>query len=252
MNERKRVSILGVLVDALNLNEAVALCQRWVAEKKRYYICFSPAHAILGAHDDYELKTIYNQSDLNAPDGMPIAWFVKAAGYPATSRVYGPDVMKSLLSLPGYRHYFYGGTPETVAALISKTNAANQFDLNVVGIECPPFRPTTKIEEELSCQKINQAQADFLWIGIGSPQQEKWIRRNRDQINTPVILGVGAAFDFLSGHKKQAPPWLQKMGLEWFFRLCSEPRRLFRRYLLGYPRFVVLVLLQVLKLRKFY
>jgi N-acetylglucosaminyldiphosphoundecaprenol N-acetyl-beta-D-mannosaminyltransferase len=145
----------------------------------------------------------------------------------------------------GYRHYFYGGAPgvgEKLAAVLEK-----QFPgLQIVGIDSPPFRALTADEIQAEQARIQAAHPDIVWIGIGSPRQEIWMSEHTAGLNVPVLAGVGAAFDFLSGNKPQAPKWVQRSGLEWFYRLISEPRRLWRRYLLGYPRFVVLVVLQAL------
>lgn len=252
MKKREQVSVLGIKVDALSLIEAIEQIKAWAETKEKHFVLFSPAHAILGAYDDPKLKEIYNQADLNAPDGMPIAWFVKHSGFPLTTRVYGPDVMRTILACPNYRHYFYGGTEKVTLDLFSKFRDSNgKLGFAIAGVENPPFRIPNAAEEKETIARINAAHPDFLWVGIGSPKQEFWIAKHRAELDVPVILGVGAAFDFLSGNKKQAPTWIQKIGMEWFFRFLSEPKRLFKRYILGYPRFVILILLQILKLRHY-
>jgi N-acetylglucosaminyldiphosphoundecaprenol N-acetyl-beta-D-mannosaminyltransferase len=204
-------------------------------------------------YDYPDLRDIYNHSGLTTPDGMAIVWLLRAKGFRDVERVYGPDLMRAVCQKGverGYRHYFYGGAPgvgEKLAAVLQQQNPG----LQVVGVDSPPFRKLTTLEIEAERMRIQTAHPDIVWVGIGSPRQEIWMSEQIGWLNVPVLVGVGAAFDFLSGNKRQAPAWVQRSGLEWFYRLASEPRRLWRRYLLGYPRFVVLVVLQALGLLRF-
>lgn len=163
-------------------------------------------------------------------------------------RVYGPDLMLALCERSlekGYRHFFYGGAPGVPERLAERLGA--RFPgLRVVGTFSPPFRPLTLEEDEKVVRMINGASPDILWVGLGAPKQERWMAEHRDRLRVPVMIGVGAAFDFYAGVKRQAPRWMQRAGLEWLFRLCQEPRRLWRRYLLNIPRFLCLVAAQEL------
>lgn len=241
--------ILGLPVSAICMQDALDAMQHWIDQRTPNYICCVPAHTVMNVYDHPELQPIFEESGLNTPDGMAIVWLLRWAGFRQVERVYGPDLLQAACSYGlerGWRHYFYGGTPETVSGLAAKLQ--NQFPgLQVTGLESPPFRPLTPEEDEESCRRMMAAEADIVWVGLGSPKQEKWMHTHAGRVGAPVLVGVGAAFDFLSGAKSQAPRWVQKLGMEWLFRLVSEPRRLWKRYVLGYPRFIFLVLGQLLR-----
>jgi len=248
-----RINVLGVEVSAINLAAAVETILEWITRGSREYVCLAPVHAVMECYRSLELTRIYNESGLTTPDGMPIVWLLKSKGYSGVSRVYGPDLMLALMqrsSSAGPRHYFYGGTPEVLDRLVLKLRTHSP-NLQVAGCHAPPFRPLTAQEDREAVEAINAAGPDILWVGLGSPKQERWMAAHRDKIHAPVMLGVGAAFDFLSGAKPQAPHWMQRSGLEWLFRLVTEPRRLWRRYLIDSPLFVALVLAQSLGGRRF-
>ncbi|HQF61006.1 MAG TPA: WecB/TagA/CpsF family glycosyltransferase [Anaerolineaceae bacterium] len=247
-----RVNLLGVGVHPICMADALSAIQTWIASRQPHYICLTPAHAIMECVDHPELRPIYNHSGLTTPDGMAIVWLLRAAGHPTVERVYGPDLLAAACQAglePGWRHYFYGGAPG-VPEQLSASLSARFPGLQVCGTCSPPFRPLTDTESQAMQAEIQSAHPDILWVGIGSPRQERWMSAWVNCLDVPVLVGVGAAFDFLSGIKPQAPRWIQRSGLEWLFRLFSEPSRLWRRYLLGYPRFVVLILLQALGLRR--
>jgi len=239
----ERIDLLGVKISAINMAQALAEIDGWIAHRQPNYICVTPIHTIMDCYDDPKLREIYNHSGLTTPDGMPVVWWLQFHGKKWAERVYGPDLMLALCAhsiKPGYRHYFYGGTPAVLQSL--EDNLVGRFEgLQVCGSYSPPFRPLTEEEDLEVIKRINQAAPDILWVGIGSPRQEYWMARHASRVKAPVLIGVGAAFDFLSGRKPQAPLWVRRAGLEWFFRLASEPRRLWRRYLLGYPRFLFLL-----------
>jgi N-acetylglucosaminyldiphosphoundecaprenol N-acetyl-beta-D-mannosaminyltransferase len=199
-----------------------------------------------------DLRTIYNASGLTTPDGMPLVWLAHLKGYSDVSRVYGPDLMLALCEHSierGYAHYFYGGSSTTLEQLVA--NLTHHFPgLKIAGIDSPPYRPLTPDEDAKIVDKINAANPDILWVGLGAPKQERWMAAHIDRLCAPALIGVGAAFDFHAGLKPQAPRWMQQSGLEWFFRLINEPRRLWRRYLTDNPLFVALVLLQMLGIIK--
>lgn len=248
-----RISILGVGISAVNMETTLAAIAAWIDRRETHYICCAPAHAIMNCVDDHELRKLYNQSGLTTPDGMPIAWLLRLAGQKQVDRVYGPDLLLAACERGlsrGWRHFFYGATPEVSTNLVR--NLQNRhIGLNVAGVLTPPFRPLTEEEDRIECEQIRSAHPDVLWVGTGSPRQERWMAAHAAELSVPVIVGVGAAFDFLSGAKPQAPRWMQRGGLEWAFRLFNEPRRLWKRYLLGYPRFITLLMLQALHLRSF-
>ena len=247
------VNVLGVQVSAINLEAAIEMILGWVAHGGQEYVCLAPVHAVMECYRSPELTRIYNRSGLTTPDGMPIVWLLRSKGYSDVSRVYGPDLMLALMqrsSSAGPRHYFYGGTPEVLDRLVLKLRTHSP-NLQVAGCHAPPFRPLTAQEDREAVEAINAAGPDILWVGLGSPKQERWMAAHRDKIHAPVMLGVGAAFDFLSGAKPQAPHWMQRSGLEWLFRLVTEPSRLWRRYLIDSPLFVALVLAQRLGWRRF-
>jgi N-acetylglucosaminyldiphosphoundecaprenol N-acetyl-beta-D-mannosaminyltransferase len=183
---------------------------------------------------------------------MSIVWLLKLSGHAHVSRVYGPDLSLAVIERGltyGWKHFFYGGAPETPALLAEKLK--EKFPkLLVSGTYSPPFRDLTPIEEGEIARIINQASPDILWVGISSPKQEKWMAKIIDKLNVPVLIGVGAAFDFLSGRKAQAPLWMQRNGLEWFFRLITEPHRLWKRYA-QLPWFVLLVFAQKLGIKSY-
>ncbi len=214
-------------------------------------MCVSSSHPILEAHDHPEFRQILNSSGLTTPDGMPIVWLLRARGFKHVERVYGPDLMQAVCAYGlerGYRHYFYGGAegvPERLAQRLQE-----QFPgLCVVGTYSPPFRPLTPEEDAAVVARIQAARPDIVWVGISSPKQEAWMYAHVERLGVPALVGVGAAFDFLSGAKRQAPRWIQRSGFEWLFRLACEPRRLWRRYL-QYPRFAVLAIIDLVRYKK--
>jgi N-acetylglucosaminyldiphosphoundecaprenol N-acetyl-beta-D-mannosaminyltransferase len=249
---RSRVNVLGVGVDPINLRTALAAIDRWIERGERHYVCLAPVHNILACQDDPGLERVFNQSGLTTPDGMPLVWIARAHGYRQTNRVYGPDLLLAACEhglSPGYSHYFYGGGPR-VAHDLARALISRFPGLKVAGTAAPPLRPLSAREQQDEIDRINAASPDIVWVAIGSPRQEHWMADNVDQLNASILIGVGAAFDFLSGRKPWAPRWIQRSGFEWLFRLATEPRRLWRRYL-RYPQFVVLYAAQVLGIRRF-
>lgn len=243
-----RLDVLGLGVDPFSLDRAVAAITDWIATGTPGYICLATVHGVIESRRDPELAAAYARASLVGTDGMPLVWWCRAAGLPA-ERVYGPDLTLAVCAASaaqGWRHFLLGATDETLAALTG--NLQRRFpDLQIVGTLAPPFRPMTGAEEAEIVAAINAARPDIVWIGLGAPKQEKWMARHRGQVAAPMMIGVGAAFDFLAGTKRQAPPWMGRNGLEWLFRLCSEPRRLARRYLAGNALFVALTLARLVR-----
>jgi len=245
-----RTNILGVGVSAITMAMALDIIGSWIAHDAREYVTVADVHSVMRTQRDAHLRQIHGRAGLVTPDGMPLVWLSRLYGQRGVERVYGPDLMMALCGhSAAYRHFFYGGkegTPEKLAARLREKFP----DLLVVGTCSPPFRPLTEEEDESVVSMINAAAPDIVWVGLGAPKQERWIADHRDRLDAPVLIGVGAAFDFLAGLKRQAPRWMQRSGLEWFFRLLCEPRRLGRRYLVNNPLFVFYVLLQLSGLRR--
>jgi len=247
-----RVNVLGVRVSAIQMADALAAIDHWIQTRTPQYVTVTPAHAVMDADRDPELRRIFNQSGMTTPDGMAIVWLLRLRGHREVERVYGPDVMLATCRAGmqrGYRHYLYGGG-DGVADLLARRLGEECPGLLIVGTHTPPFRELTEDEDASVVDLINSAQPDIVWVGLSTPKQERWMAAHRGRIIAPVMIGVGAAFDFLSGTKPQAPRWMRRSGLEWLFRFATEPRRLWPRYR-QYPRFVLLALAQLLGLRQY-
>ena len=253
MGNLPRVNILGVGISAINMEMALDLIDVWIKCQESEYVCITPVHSVMDCQRDPELRRIQNASGMTTPDGMPLVWLSRLHGHDYVDRVYGPDLMLALCERSvekGYRHFFYGGA-EGVAEQLA-ANLQDRFpDLRVTGTYSPPFRPLTEDEDGEIVQMINESNPDIVWVGLGAPKQERWVASHVDRLKAPVLIGVGAAFDFHTGRKPQAPQWMQRRGLEWLFRLMTEPGRLWKRYLINNPLFVALVLLQALGLRRY-
>lgn len=233
--------ILDVPVSIVGLDSAVAAIIGWVRQKQAHYVCVRDVHGVMRAQDDPALMALHEDAGLVTPDGMPLVWLARRRGHAEVSRACGADLVNELCRVSvehGYRHYFYGGKPgvaERMAAVLS-----GRFPgLQVAGTATPPFRPLTAEEDAEATARIVAAAPDIVWVGLSTPTQEFWMRDHVGRIPGATLMGVGAAFDFHAGDVKRAPRWMQKAGLEWLHRLCSEPRRLWRRYLVLAPRFVV-------------
>ncbi len=252
MHPIDRENILGVHIGAINMTQTLDTIDYWIAHKQQNYVCVTPAHGVMDCYRKPELRTIFNNSGLTTPDGMSIVWLLQLAGHRHVRRVYGPDLMLTVCKHSqemGYKHYLYGGNLNVADKLAEKLQARFPA-LQIVGTHSPPFRPLTDEEDAATVEMINAAQPDIVWIGLSTPKQEQWMASHLHRIEAPVMIGVGAAFDFLSGRKKQAPRWIQKIGLEWAFRLSTEPKRLWRRYS-KYPLFSVLVISQLMGIKKY-
>jgi N-acetylglucosaminyldiphosphoundecaprenol N-acetyl-beta-D-mannosaminyltransferase len=244
-----RVDILGVGVSSINLDDAVATIERWIGERSRNYVCITGVHGVMESRRDKRLRSIHNEAGMVTPDGMPLVWCARLIGRSRTDRVYGPDLMRKMTAVSsrrGYRQFYYGGA-EGVADKLKRVLVHGHPELEVVGTLCPPFRELTPDEDQAVVDAINAARPHIVWVGLSTPKQEYWMAGHLGRIEAPVIVGVGAAFDFLAGTKRQAPLWMQRSGLEWLFRLCSEPRRLWRRYAYIVPGFAILAVRELLR-----
>jgi N-acetylglucosaminyldiphosphoundecaprenol N-acetyl-beta-D-mannosaminyltransferase len=226
----------------------------WAGERLSRYVCVASVNNVMEAWDSSDFRRVMNQADLVTPDGMPVVWGLRLLGHRAASRVYGPDLTPVLLAMAassGIPVGFYGGSPKVLDTLI-RTIQERFPALRVAYAWSPPFRPPTEEEDQRSTAAINASGAGILFIGLNTPKQDYWMASHKDRVQA-VMVGVGAAFDFLAGAKPQAPLWMRHSGLEWVFRLATEPRRLWKRYLKHNPRFLALFLLQLFgwRARKF-
>lgn len=246
-----RTDILGVGVSAINMDMALDTIDQWITTRQGHYICVTGVHGVIESQSDDKLRRILNQAGLVTPDGMPLVWVSRLRHQRHVSRVYGPDLMAEVCAQSdskGHRHFLYGGAagvPERLAQELRRKIPSIQ----IVGTYSPPFRSLTPEEDEAIIQEINESEADIVWVGLSTPKQEYWMAAHAGRLNAPVLVGVGAAFDFLAGLKTQAPRWMQRSGLEWLFRLVTEPRRLWRRYFKIVPLFSIYIILDALGLR---
>ena len=233
-------TVLGVPLALTDYGHTLDWIDAAIATRLRGYICVAAVHTVMASEEDAELRAAVLASDLTVPDGQPLVWAMNLLGHSLPSRVYGPDLMHLACvraAETGARFYLYGGRAESLLQL--RTELPRTYPgLRVVGAEHAPFRELSEEEAAETVATINASGADVVWVGLGVPLQEKWMARMRERLDAPVLVGVGAAFDFHAGVKKQAPDGLQRLGLEWAFRLSQEPRRLWRRYLHYNPRFV--------------
>lgn len=245
---------LGVRVHATQISDVVACMEQWIGEPNRCHsIAATGMHGVVEAQHDLEFKKILNATDMIVPDGIPLVWLGRRLGHDLRHRVYGPDLMLAFCKetqVQGYRHFFYGGEPG-VAEQLARSLRHRFPGIQVAGTYSPPFRPMSREEEDEIVAMISSATPDVLWVGLGTPKQERWMHEHRSKLKVPVVVGVGAAFDMISGRRRQAPRWMREHGLEWLFRLFQEPRRLWRRYLVYGTEFIALILLESLGLRKF-
>lgn len=246
------VSILGMRVDRTSYDHAADLLPDWAARRLSKYVCIATVNNVMESYDSPDFQRVMNGADLVTPDGMPLVWALKLLGHKSATRVYGPDLTPILLEKAAAESLpvgFYGGTPEVLHRLVEVVSKLFPR-LQVAYAFSPPFRPSTPEEDERVVQEINSSETRILFVGLNTPKQDYWMATHKGKVQA-VMVGVGAAFDFLAGAKSQAPRWMMRIGMEWFFRLATEPRRLWKRYLKHNPRFVILFVLQLLGLRGF-
>jgi N-acetylglucosaminyldiphosphoundecaprenol N-acetyl-beta-D-mannosaminyltransferase len=242
-----RVNVLGVGVTPVNIVQTVEILEKWRAEERREYVCFTSVHGLVEAQRDPEIRSALNRAGLTTEDGMPLVWWCRGSGYSDASRVCGTDLLIAMCersSRRGHRHFFYGGSPHVVETLVARLK--HRFPgLTIAGYRSPPFRPMTKEEDAADVRAINETRPDFVWVGLGMPKQEKWMVQHVGKIQAAALLGIGAAFDFVAETTPRAPIWMQRVGLEWLFRLMTEPRRLAHRYVVYNSIFVIRALQQI-------
>jgi len=248
-----RVNVLGVGVHALNLPSAVAAIQTAIDTRSKGYVCVTGVHGVSEAQSDPAFRSILNHAFLNTPDGMPMVWLGRSQGFNEMQRVYGPDLLLEVCQASqetGWKHFFYGGGPGTADALAAVLQSKFPL-LQVVGTHTPPFRPLTPDELQAFQAQVAATQPDIIWVGLSTPKQELFMSSTLSCLDVPVMIGIGAAFDLISGRVRQSPRWIQRSGFEWLYRLVQEPRRLSKRYLKNNPLFIGRILLQLSGLRRY-
>jgi N-acetylglucosaminyldiphosphoundecaprenol N-acetyl-beta-D-mannosaminyltransferase len=234
--------VLGVPLALTDYERTMDWMDATIATGRKGYVCVAATHTVVACQDDPELRDAVHGASLVVPDGQPIVWAMNALGHDLPSRVYGPDLMAKHCersARTGTRMFLYGGRNQGALVQLALNLRRQYPGLQIVGGYSPPFRELSDEERAAVTAEINQARPDVVWVGIGVPKQEKWMAEMRPRLSAPVLVGVGAAFDFHAGLVPQAPSWMQSAGLEWLFRLLQEPRRLWRRYLTYNPRFVL-------------
>ena len=243
---RVRVPVLRSPIDALDWDTAIGRIRTWARNRESRYVCICNAHSVVTAWQDARFAAVLEQADMATPDGTPVAWMMRRLGQPAQGRISGPDLMWrhcEAVEGTGEGVFLYGSTFDTLTALAQALRAAFPA-LQISGWYSPPFRPLTPEEEQADIDRINGSGAGVVWVSLGCPKQELWMARHAGRVRA-VMVGVGAAFDFHAGKVSRAPGWMQRHGLEWLHRLASEPRRLWRRYLVTNTLFIVLAARQL-------
>jgi N-acetylglucosaminyldiphosphoundecaprenol N-acetyl-beta-D-mannosaminyltransferase len=239
--------VIDVNVNETSYSDATRQIQSWAQAGESRSVYAINVHSVMEAHDALEFRDVINQADLNTPDGMPLVWILRLKGIKDQRRVYGPTLMLHILEMAAYHRIpigFYGGEPKTLETLVARIKTMYPY-LQINYAFSPPFRSLLDEERVRIRHEIISSGARILFVGLGCPRQEKWIDSERESLPA-VMIGVGAAFDFHAGLKPQAPQWMQRIGLEWLFRVWTEPRRLWKRYLYHNPRFIVLAIADLL------
>jgi len=244
--------VVGVRVHAIQMDEAVTQIARWIENHESgRYVAVTGMHGVAESRKDQPFRDILNRADLVVPDGMPLVWLGRWHGHSLRRRVTGSELMLEFCRATGSRprHFFYGGASGVAENLAHRLH--ERFNITVAGTFTPPFRPLTEAEEVDLATRVKEAAPDILWVGLSTPKQERWMFEHRGKLNVPVMLGVGAAFDMNSGRTSRAPAWMSDNGLEWFYRLLTEPRRLWKRYLVTIPQSMWSISLELFHIRKF-
>jgi N-acetylglucosaminyldiphosphoundecaprenol N-acetyl-beta-D-mannosaminyltransferase len=244
--------VAGARIDAVTLDATIRILEEWIRERRREYVVLLGAHGIVEMQSEPKLREVDNAAGLVTPDGMPNVWLGKWKGYREIEKVYAPDIMSAAFARGvefGWRHFFYGGK-EGVADALADRISARHPGIVIAGTCCPPFRALSDDEVANVARLINDSRPDLVWVGLGCPKQDFWMARFRPHLDAPVLLGVGAGFDFLSGTMPLAPRWVQRSGFEWLYRLFSDPRRLWPRYYRVIPRFMVVFVREVVRGRQ--
>ena len=236
---RRGAKVIGAFIDAVSWDDADALICKWARARESRYVCICNAHSVVSAKTDLGFSSVVNGADLATPDGAPVAWMLRRLGFECQERINGPDLMWRYFAAAERRQesvFLYGSSTETLDVLQRRISA--EFPaLKVVGAISPPFRELSLEEKDRIVSEINSSGANTVWVSLGCPKQERWMAEHRGTISA-VMVGVGAAFDYHAGTISRAPVWMRNAGLEWLHRLCSEPRRLWKRYFLTNTLFI--------------
>lgn len=241
MEELQHCEILKTNINVTNMLDTVKYIGEHLEDLRGKYICVSNVHTTVMSYENEEYRKIQNSAAMALPDGAPLSSYSRRKGYKQAQRVTGPDLMLELFAISkekGYRHYFYGATEETLQSM-RKVIERDYPGMEIAGMYAPPFRALTPEEDEQVVAKINASAPDFVWVGLGAPKQEQWMYQHMGQLQG-VLIGVGAGFDYLAGYIKRAPRWMQKLSLEWLYRLLQDPKRLWRRYFTSNVKFICL------------
>lgn len=237
---RTTCMVLGNPIDAISFQQAIERICAWSLARESRYVCITNVHSVVTGGQDNEFAKVLAEADMCTPDGAPVAWLMRKQGHAHQQRVNGPDLMWQYCAhaeQTGESFFLFGGEERTLDILQAKL--AQEFPhLKIAGAISPPFRKLTEQEDAAIVAQINASGAGVVWVSLGCPKQEKWMAAHKGKINA-VMVGVGAAFDYHAGTITRAPLWMQRNGLEWFHRLCSEPRRLWKRYLVTNTVFVM-------------
>lgn len=241
MEELQHCEILKTNINVTNMSDTIKYIGEHLDDLRGKYICVSNVHTTVMSYENEEYRKIQNSAAMALPDGAPLSSYSRRKGYKQAQRVTGPDLMLELFAISkekGYRHYFYGATEETLQSM-KEVLERDYPGIQIAGMYAPPFRALTPQEDAQIVAKINEARPDFIWIGLGAPKQEEWMYQHMGQLQG-VLIGVGAGFDYLAGYIKRAPRWMQRMSLEWLYRLLQDPKRLWRRYFTSNVKFICL------------
>ena len=248
-----RANVLGIGVHAVDLSSAVTTIASAVATRSKGYVCAIGVHGIMEAQRNAELRKVFSRALMVVPDGMPTVWMGRLQGLHRMQRVFGPDLMLAVIrdrALQGCSHFLYGGNNGVAEEL--RASLQRQFpSARIVGTYTPPFRPLNHTEASELQRTIDRLRPDIVWVGLSTPKQEKFMAEYLPHLNTTLMVGVGAAFDFHTGRLRDSPRWVKQIGLQWLHRLLQEPRRLWKRYLINNPAFLANALLQLASIRRF-
>lgn len=250
--ETAYANVLGVRVSAINMEQAVELADQWIQARRPGYICVTGVHGVMEAQRHFDFREILNQAMMNTPDGMPMSWVGRLQGFSDMDRVFGPDFMLELCRISlkhGYRHFLCGGQPGVAEKL--KAVLEEKFPgIRIVGTYCPPFRELSPAEENTLLGRVHDSGADILWVGLSTPKQERFMAHYLDRFQVPLLVGVGAAFDFHTGRLRDCSQWIKRAGLQWLHRLFQDPKRLLFRYLQNNPAFLWEITFQLIMERR--
>lgn len=247
----EKLDVVGTGISPTSLQELLQLFEQ-TPDDRAMVVNLCNVHSVMSARSDAVLARAFERADINAPDGRPIVWALRSFGRSAQPQVRGTDLLRAALDVGqsrGWRHYFYGSTDERLEQLVHAIRETYP-SVQIAGVHSPPFRPLSAEERAATVERIRAADPHFVWVGLGMPKQEKWMLDMRDELPGMILLGVGAAFDFLASPRLEAPAWAQRLGLEWALRFAAEPRRLWRRYVFNNPYFVVLWLRAIIEQKR--